>query len=134
MSNVEAYDVHSTIRSMVDKIEKIVEAASQSNSIDDISWHKIYGIIQDVVEPLWGWKKSAIEVMPDMQAIGKELGLTVGQSVHDKILPGILKLKQELSWYKQNHAQVLEEVNKLVELQKKFKEDMMKTIAEALAL
>lgn len=45
------------------------------------------------IEELKSWKQSAISVMPDMQAIGKALNVPLGQSVHDKILPGIEKLK-----------------------------------------
>lgn len=47
------------------------------------------------LEVLRRWKAEAIEVMPDMQAIGKALGLRIGESIHDKILPGIEKLKQK---------------------------------------
>ena len=36
-----------------------------------------------------------IDVFPPMQEIGNELGLLVGESIHDKIIPGILKLKAE---------------------------------------
>lgn len=46
---------------------------------------------------LRGWKESAISVMPDYQAIGAELGVRLGDSVHDKILPGIKALKAELA-------------------------------------
>lgn len=44
------------------------------------------------IERLKAWKQSAISVMPDMQAIGKALNIPLGQSVHDKILPGIERL------------------------------------------
>lgn len=47
------------------------------------------------LDELREWKRQAIEVMPDMQAIGKELNIKLGESVHDKILPGIIKLKQQ---------------------------------------
>lgn len=39
------------------------------------------------------WKESAMKVWPDMQAIGKELGVSLGDTVHDKILPEIKRLK-----------------------------------------
>lgn len=50
---------------------------------------------QGELEALRRWKAEAIEVMPDMQAIGKALGLRIDESIHDKILPGIEKLKQK---------------------------------------
>lgn len=48
---------------------------------------------EDEIEELRSWKASAIKVMPDMQAIGKALRIGLGQSVHDKILPGIGRIK-----------------------------------------
>lgn len=47
------------------------------------------------VNSLRQWKYEAIAVMPDFQTIGRLLGLKLGQSVHDKIVPGIVKLKEE---------------------------------------
>lgn len=41
------------------------------------------------------WKAEAIAVMPDYQKIGELLGLKLGQSVHDKIVPGIEKLQAD---------------------------------------
>lgn len=46
---------------------------------------------------LMQWKVSAINAMPDMQAIGRELGLTGGQDVAPRILPGIRALKSQLA-------------------------------------
>lgn len=40
------------------------------------------------------WKRQALSVYPPMQEIGKELGLTLGDTIHDKILPGIITLKK----------------------------------------
>lgn len=48
------------------------------------------------IERLKAWKESAINVMPDMQAIGKALNVPLGQRIHDKILPGIERLKDAL--------------------------------------
>lgn len=48
---------------------------------------------QGELEQLRQWKREAIEVMPDLQAIGKALDIPLGQSVHDKILPKIEQLK-----------------------------------------
>jgi len=45
------------------------------------------------LEQLRLWKESAMKVMPDMQAIGKELKIKLGESIHDKILPEIIRLK-----------------------------------------
>lgn len=48
---------------------------------------------QGELEQLRAWKESAMSVMPDYQAIGKALGVKLGESVHDKILPGVERLK-----------------------------------------
>lgn len=44
-------------------------------------------------EDLQEWKESAMSIMPDLQAIGKLLNIPVGESIHDKIIPGIARLK-----------------------------------------
>lgn len=54
------------------------------------------------VKELEAWKQSAIATTPDMQAIGKEMDLKLGETVHDKILPFIKNLKQELEFYRQH--------------------------------
>lgn len=46
------------------------------------------------IEELEKWKKEAMETMPDWQAIGKELGLEIGDTVHDKVLMALKKLRQ----------------------------------------
>lgn len=42
------------------------------------------------------WKESAMSVSPPLQEIARELGVGLGQSIHDKILPGIRELKRRL--------------------------------------
>lgn len=46
------------------------------------------------------WKESMLNVMPPMQEIGNELGVLLGDSIHDKILPGIQALKAQLAIFK----------------------------------
>lgn len=48
------------------------------------------------VAELKRWKKEAIEVWPDMQKIGELLELPCGETISDKIIPGIIKLKNDL--------------------------------------
>src|SRR5688572_9341038 len=48
------------------------------------------------IKELSEWKESAISVMPDYQAIGKEMGIRLGDSIHDKILPAIKNLKERV--------------------------------------
>lgn len=43
------------------------------------------------------WKEEATAVMPDFQAIGKSLGIQLGKSVSEQILPGIEALKAEIA-------------------------------------
>lgn len=49
------------------------------------------------VERLKSWQREMLAVTPPMQEIGHALGLGLGESIHDKILPGIVALKAELA-------------------------------------
>lgn len=51
------------------------------------------------IHELQGWKQSALQVMnqTDLQAVGRELGLTLGANVPPNILPGIQKLKERIA-------------------------------------
>jgi Lar family restriction alleviation protein len=52
------------------------------------------------------WKESMLAVTPDMQKIGKLLNVKLGESVHDKIIPGIEKLQQEVAEAQGNYEKV----------------------------
>lgn len=60
-----------------------------------------YGVIvgkqaaQIEIDRLKAWQASMLSVQPDMQAIGNALGLRLGESIHDKILPGIELLTRQ---------------------------------------
>lgn len=43
------------------------------------------------------WKESALDIMNkmDLQAIGKEIGVPLGRSISEQVLPAIKKLKEE---------------------------------------
>ena len=45
---------------------------------------------------LEAWKLSAIECGPPLQKIGWELDLRLGDSIHDKILPELIKRRKEI--------------------------------------
>lgn len=49
---------------------------------------------QKELEQLQAWKESAMQVMPDYKAIAKLIGVKLGQSVHDKIVPYLEKMQQ----------------------------------------
>jgi len=40
------------------------------------------------------WKEGAISVMPPIQEIGKEIGVVFGQTIHDKILPELIRRRE----------------------------------------
>lgn len=52
---------------------------------------------QAEIERLKAWKDEAIAAMPPMQEIAKALEIPLGQSIHDKILPGIERLEGDLA-------------------------------------
>jgi outer membrane murein-binding lipoprotein Lpp len=58
------------------------------------------------VARLRDWKESAMSVMPSFQEIGKELGVPLGGSVSDRILPGIVGLKAENARLKTQLAEI----------------------------
>ena len=51
------------------------------------------------------WKEEAISVMPPMQEIGEEIGVGFGQTIHDKILPELIRRREakDRSGRNQNH-------------------------------
>tara|TARA_R110000868_G_scaffold360906_1_gene622949 strand:- start:166 stop:459 length:294 start_codon:yes stop_codon:yes gene_type:complete len=54
---------------------------------------------QEAIE-LKAWKEAAMSVSPPLQEIARELGLPLGQSIHDRILPAIQRLKAEIDHLK----------------------------------
>lgn len=48
---------------------------------------RIVDLISEELQQLRQWKEEAISVMPDMQRIGKLIGVKLGETVHDKIVP-----------------------------------------------
>jgi hypothetical protein len=40
------------------------------------------------------WKEGAISVMPPIQEIGEEIGVVFGQTIHDKILPELIRRRE----------------------------------------
>jgi hypothetical protein len=47
----------------------------------------------ELIAELKEWKRQAMEVMPDFQAVGHALNLPLGTPVHEHILPAILELQ-----------------------------------------
>lgn len=58
--------------------------------------------LQSEVNELRAWKESAMSVTPDMQKIGRLLNVRLGDSIHDKIIPGIQQLQSEIERLKGN--------------------------------
>ena len=40
------------------------------------------------------WKEGAISVMPPIQEIGEEIGVGFGQTIHDKIIPELIRRRE----------------------------------------
>ncbi len=47
------------------------------------------------------WKAEALSVMPPLQEIGQEIGVTFGQAIHDKILPELIRRRGEIERLRQ---------------------------------
>ena len=63
----------------------ILAAMEEYRSLADTPSEKLS--VGEEVEALRAWKAEAIRVMPDYQRIGHLIGVPLGQSVHDKIVP-----------------------------------------------
>lgn len=70
---------------------------------------------EDEIMELKEWKKSAIKVMPPIQEIGKTIGVKLGESIHDKILPAIQELQSSVDKYRKL-ADAAEECYELLNL------------------
>lgn len=51
------------------------------------------------------WKAEALSVMPPLQEIGQEIGVPFGQSIHDKILPELVRRREEIEGLRSKLAQ-----------------------------
>lgn len=74
--------------------------------------------VTDEVERLQYWKESAISVTPPMQEIGEALGVRLGESIHDKILPRIQALRTGLAAVEKERDEARKDtelLNKLVD-------------------
>jgi hypothetical protein len=80
------------------------------------------------------WKESMLAVTPDMQKIGKLLNVKLGESVHDKIIPGIEKLQQEVAEAQENYEKVWDECSLFwIRLLDKYDARLTKTHARLLS-
>lgn len=52
--------------------------------------------IEQELADLRRWKAEALAVLPDFQEIGREIGVTLGDSVTDKILPELIRRREEI--------------------------------------
>lgn len=64
------------------------------------------------LQELREWKKQALEVMPDFQKIGELIGVKLGDTVHDKIVPYLEKIT-DFKWHEKDSKEgirILDEV------------------------
>jgi len=85
---------------------------------------------QSELSQLRAWKESAMLVMYPYQEIGEEMELTLGQSIHDKILPFIKRLKSELNvakkWMEEQGECIRRLGDKIVDLKSKLPDSPVK--------
>ena len=67
------------------ELETIAEVVQLATELEQVTRER---------DALKDWKQSAISVAPPLQKIGKALNIGLGESIHDKILPGIEGLTQ----------------------------------------
>jgi len=59
-------------------------------------WKRIARRLERERDELRRWKTEALTVMPPYQEIGQEIGVTLGSSIHDKILPELVRRREEI--------------------------------------
>ena len=65
--------------------------------------------LQNQLKEVKEWKRQAIEVMADFQAIGRAINVPLGQSVHDKILPTITSLQSEVERLSKENEEAIQQ-------------------------
>jgi len=60
-----------------------------------------------VIASLNRWKAHAMEVLPDFQTLGKIMGLTLGDSVYDRLVGWMIATKTELAASKAENAALI---------------------------
>lgn len=96
---------HATVHSKEGAYADIVNILTAASSLR--------GTGERELEQLRAWKESAITVWPDMQKIAKLIGVKLGDSVHDKIIPWIeaaesreAKLREQVAAEQEAHEQI----------------------------
>jgi seryl-tRNA synthetase len=74
------------------------DAWMSSRQDGDYVDHSDYAALERELEEAREWKESAMTVFSklDLQAIGKEIGVKLGEDISPKVLPAIKELKREL--------------------------------------
>jgi hypothetical protein len=85
------------------------------------SLKQMFEVSQRENEQLKQWKTEAMEVMAPIDKIGKAIGVKIGESIHDKILPAIERLTLQLGLAEMSNR-------KLRELATELKEAILKKI------
>jgi hypothetical protein len=87
------------IRAVVNPLHRYVEACELNDGTD--AGKNVAEVVIRYAETfrkerdeLRTWKESAMATTPPLQEIGRELGLTLGESIHDKILPALRDFKE----------------------------------------
>jgi len=83
----------------IDELKReIQEKAAQIKNQRDLieKYQKDVKELKQWNDQLSQWKKEAVAVMPDFQKIGELLGIRIGESVVDKIIPGIESLQSRI--------------------------------------
>lgn len=91
----------SLARELVEELKKL-DLENRTRASSQFQMEVIIDQQRKQIEELERWKKSALAVMPDFQEIGKLLDIPIGESVHDKIIPAIKSMQEEIENLKSN--------------------------------
>lgn len=86
----------------MDDFQKLLTYLREANGTMEMEYEEFrrrLHVFLDESEKLMRWKQEQLAVTPDWQEIGREMGLQIGESVHDKILPWMRDMKSQLEWH-----------------------------------
>jgi uncharacterized protein YdcH (DUF465 family) len=104
MDSSEVFTIDHFKQLLSEKDAEIQRLTEERNAVS-LDWYKA----EKEIQRLQDWKESAMAVWPDMQKIGELIGVKLGGSVHDKIIPAIEKLQAEIQHLKSQRVKDIED-------------------------
>lgn len=92
---VFARELERGLRASQDRVKELERDAERLINANDFLLSRVE-VVRNRVFELEAWKEGAMKVMAPFQDIGREMGLKLGEPIHDRILPFIRELKAKV--------------------------------------